>query len=203
MEITKIITQFIISSLNQYSQSLVAPTRCEVITFFDKQYPRVLLPYCYYVPVIFYCGNIECLSNMDAIMITHSPSYYAQKIIRGIRKANNVICLKSNANSITKCTTLCDIIYCNDIYDLHKHQTMLTFSIGRPLANKYQIQLIGQLITTLYVVEGYPNVSSFDFVAQSIDNQVEIIAVPTNIYLSGSKLPNILLSQGITPLLVN
>lgn len=203
MQTVQIVLNVIIANLSYNHQNENNDVTYQIISFFDQDYPQRLYSAIFEIPIIYYIGDISRLAHARGILISHSPSYYAQKIIKDIRLTNNVISLKSNANSITKCCNLCDIIYCNDVYELHKYQTMLAFSIGKRLSNVYQIQLISQLITTLYVVEGYPNVSSFDFIAQSIDNQVEVLAVPTNIYLSGSKLPNILLSQGIAPLLVN
>lgn len=203
MSKTKIVLSFIIEYLSANRFNSDQDVSYQLITFFDQRYPKRLYKYCFLIPIIYFEGEVELLADVCAIIITHSPSYYAQKIINQLRQSKSLICLKSNANSITKESSLCDIIYCNDVCELQKNKSLLMFSVGVALSDNHQLELIGQMITTLYVVEGYPNASSFEFIAQCIDNQVIISAVPTNIYLSGSMLPNQLLAQGITPLLLN
>lgn len=199
----KIVLDIIIKYLKKSANNMEVIQDYQIITFFDKNYPVRLFAYIYILPIIYYSGDSSLLNRFSGIIVTHSPTYYAQKIISQIRQVNPVICLKSCANSITKESYLCDIIYCNDISELKKSRVVLSFSFNQAFNHEQQLQLVSVLMQNLYVIEGYTNYSSFEFVSNCIDNQVIIKAIPTNIYFSGSKLPNQLLEQGIAPLLLN
>lgn len=174
-----------------------------LVTFFDNDYPSSLINYIYSLPIIYYRGKIELLESLSAIVITARPSYYAQKTINRIRQVTPVLGLKSGANSITKESTLCDIIYCNDISELRDSRQLLVFTCNYELDQELELQLLSVLLKYVVVVEGYLNSSSFKFISDCLDNQVIIKAVPTNMYSGRAKLPNKLIAQGITPLLLN
>lgn len=203
MKKIKIVLNIILQHLSKNKFNVGLTSDYQIITFFDKRYPNSLIQYIYSLPIIYYYGDGLLLNRINGIVITHSPSYYAQKIITEIRLVKPVICLKSSANSITNQTSLCDIIYSNDISELGKSNVLLSFSFNQPFNHDQLLQLFSVLMGTVYVIEGYTNRSSFEFISNCIDNQVIIKAVPTNIYFSGSKLPNRLLEQGIAPLLLN
>ncbi|WOO87114.1 hypothetical protein RZE82_08350 [Mollicutes bacterium LVI A0039] len=86
--------------------------------------------------------------------------------------------------------------------NINENSANLVFSINLKLDLDQQLQLISILIQKLYVLEGFPSKTSLTFIENCIDNNVDVAALPTNIFVKSGSLPNILIDNGIRPLLL-
>lgn len=204
MILTKLILGFIIAHIGKTNQLCDTHYyKYEVITFLDRSYPSYLRKYMYIAPVIYYYGNIKALENCAAVILTYSPSFYVQKVLSILRNDYFVIGITISKNSLANITYLYDIIYCNDIKQSFGNISKLTFSFGIELEEKFQLQLVSLIANQLFVLEGYPSPDVFELVSNFIDNNKEVCALPSNIFTRVGTLPNILLENGIGPLLLN
>lgn len=200
MRLTIIILQLIIRSLNEH-QNYYLEEYYQVVTFFDKGFPRKLLIYVYQTPVIYYIGDLNLIKNINCLIIGRSPSFYVQKVATNLKNEYPLIGLESQLNSITKDLYLCDIIYCNDMSSLHLGRHKLVFTLSLPIDNEKQLQLISLLTNKLFVLGGYLTPPTTAFITDCFDNGTEVYALPTNIFIKSGILPNMLIANGITPLL--
>lgn len=202
MKLTIVVLQKLIENL---SRDYHFEPKCEylILNFFDNDYPIKLKPYAYHLPVIYYIGDSRLFRKLDGVIVSQSPSYYVQKVLSDLNRECNLIPLKSGKNSITKDLYLCDIIYCNDISDLVLGYHKLKFCLGPILSEELQLQVLSILINRLFVLEGYINNPSIRLINDCADNHVEIIALPTNIYISCGRLPNRLIASGVIPYISN
>lgn len=202
MSDTNLIPAFIVNYLQRKKLTRIE-TDYQVITFFDRQYPAVLTKSIFMLPVIYYRGNISLLDNCCGAMISNHPSYYVARTIGWLKLDYNLISIDYHPNSISNHLYLCDIIYCNDISTSQQMRAKLQFSFKTDYSALQQAQIITVLIKKLFVLEGYPNQYNFELVSNAFDNAVEVSALPTNIYIKDGSLPNILISNGVTPLILN
>lgn len=173
----------------------------QVMNFFDKSFPRKLLIHAYQVPIIYYVGDPNLISKINCIIIGQSPSFYVQKVVANLKTEYSVIGLESRLNSITKDLYLCDIIYCNDMSSLRLGRYKLKFTLSLSINNEKQLQLISLLTNKLFVLEGYLTPPTTSFITDCFDNGAEVYALPTNIFIKSGILPNVLIANGIIPLL--
>ncbi|WOO88845.1 hypothetical protein R2F61_08180 [Mollicutes bacterium LVI A0078] len=202
MTLTIIFLEFLILSLNIHDETKVN-YHCQVISFFSSDYPQVLFPLIFEIPLIYYEGQINLLKDIGYIIHSLNPSYYTQKVVKTLKQDINLIAPEINYNSKSKFFYLYDIIYCNDIKEFENCSCKLAFYLGIKLSHELYQQFITSIITKLYILEGVPSKLYFDFVNNCIDNECCVYALPSNIFTTMSALPNVMLSKGIEPLILN
>lgn len=174
----------------------------QIVTFFDFDFPLKLRQYAFSLPIIYYNGDVKLFNSIAICISSYSPSFYAQKTIKKLSSNLNLLHIQSNTNSITKDAFMYDIIYCNDMRGLQFKAKSLSFYIGG-LEAEYFFQVLSLIGQSVYMIEGYPSKMIFKFLNNCIDNNLEIYALPTNIYSNCGKLPNSLILEGATPLLLD
>lgn len=192
----KIISKLEVMQNNEYVSN------GEVISFLDKGYPSELKRIFFKVPLIYYKGNISLLKNLACVVHSGSPSYYVQSVIYQLRKDYNLLGLVFSCNSKTLTLYKYDIIYCNAITQSDKENVKLAFHIGIELDEASLLQLLSTLVKGCYILEGKPKAAIFTFISNCCDNETNVYALPTNIFSSTGILPNLLLDNGVMPLLL-
>ncbi len=203
MQTSIIILEVIINYLQTKNTFIHISKDYDVITFFDINFPYGLKKYSYRIPIIYYSGDIRKINQICGVIISHSPSFYAQKTINKIRRRNNILGVVSNANSMTKTIDLYDIIYCDYLGEIKIASDKLYFCFGNVFSKNEQLQLLSILLHEIYVIEGYVNEASIGFITNCLENEVEILALPSNIYITVAQLPNKVLKMGIEPITLN
>lgn len=201
MKNTVLILELIIKIISQTHAEVEIPY--QVINLFDQRYPTRLRPYGMLLPYIAYYGDINLLINCSAVIVTSSPSFYAQKTRIKLQKTSNIIGIGISPNYPTKIFYMYDIIYCNDISSAKFHPGKLIWSTAISLPVRYQLELVALLINQLFVLEGIPSRLLFKLVTDCLDLGHEVMALPSNIYIGSSLLPNILLDDGVKPLILH
>ncbi len=174
-----------------------------ICTLFDREYPQVLKPYSFQIPVIYYQGDITILSEGCYVMTIDNSSFYIQKVHKLLAKTNYLITKYDSPYSPAKVSYLCDIIYCNDIGIVNKQNAKLIVNFGLNLSTEEWYQLLSVVVKKIFVIAGYPSRENFDFLNNCIDNYKPIYALPTNIFIGSGSLPNLLLEMGVRPLILN
>lgn len=175
----------------------------QICTLFDDDYPQVLKPYCFHIPIIYYRGDITILSECSYVMTIDNSSFYIQKVHKLLAKTNYLIAKCDSPYSTPKVSYLCDIIYCNDIGIANKPSAKLIVNFGLNLTTEEWNQLLSVIVKKIFVIAGYPSRKNFDFLNNCIDNYKPIYALPTNIFIGSGSLPNLLLEMGVRPLILN
>lgn len=174
----------------------------DIVSFLDQAYPQKLKCYFIQIPIIYYKGDISLLTNFAFIIHSISPSYYAQSVIYQLRKKYCLIGLVNLEQSISLRLYKYDIIYCNDITLSNNENSKLGFYIGFGLKEINILQVLNILASECYVLEGCPSSQVFNFLSDCCDNETNVYALPTNIFSSTGILPNLLLDNGVMPLLL-
>lgn len=187
----------------QYFKNKGAENDCQilVITLFDKEYPNKWRNLIWYIPIIYYYGDLKYLQrSISGFLHTASPSFYAQKVISELMQKTTSIKILIHNND-TYIVNKYDIIYTDKSDDFAKYKCRLVISFFDDISNYVIDSMLILLLDTIYIIEGFATKYEYKIVNDCLDIGINIFALPTNIYYDCGRLPNQLIHDGATPIL--
>jgi DNA processing protein len=214
------------SNFDSYQKELdkINNNNCEVITYFDDDYPKILRNI-YYPPIILYLkGSIEDIdSNAIAIVGTRTPTQYgkmaaekfsrelcAQKITvisglaRGIDSVAHRAALKSGGRTIAVIGSGLDVIYPPENKNIFEEivgsgAVISEYSLGtKPDAQNFpkRNRIISGLSLGSLIIETKMSGGALLTAKYALDQNREVFALPGNINQKQSEGTNILIQRG-------
>tara|TARA_A100001015_G_scaffold234270_1_gene265722 strand:- start:3234 stop:4343 length:1110 start_codon:yes stop_codon:yes gene_type:complete len=209
---------------SQQHQHYLNQNNITILTLNDTHYPTLLKQIAYPPPILFYQGNIECLSKIPlAIIGPREPSAYAKNItVHFTTILSNDFCIVSGLakgiDGIAHQTTLSNNqstiavmgVGLDKCYPLH-HKTLKDSILSKkglilseiPLfkgPQKFHFPLRNRIISGLskgiIITEAARNSGSLITANHAIDQNREVFAIPGNIFEKTSEGVNDLIKQG-------
>lgn len=215
--------------INQDNIDRLKKLNVKTITYKDKEYPKRLLNYKPFPPLIFTRGDISILENKSIAMVgSRQCSYYGKKIAEefgkalsnmgivvvsgmalGIDRYSHEGALKSSGKTVAVLGTGIDVIYPasnRSIYKeiIEKGCVISEFPPGTgPFKQNFPFRnrIIAGLSNGVLVVEAAYKSGTFKTVKWALDYGIDVFAIPGDINRITSQGTDLLIKEGAIPVI--